>query len=206
LSTRLAQLHEITARHGACVDAAPDHRNIFISPVLTRDAAEDALAYCARCPVRAECEELVMSPPEPDAPDRCWFDGIAGGQVWSEGLVKAVDTLPRDGAPVVLMVRALGADGWPWRMLARHLGTDETRVGHWSKSPHSRPSEGQRALLVKAYNTLPTMDPELLDGRVKQSVTFARNRALRAGWLTRSEVGDAWLDACAARRLIGVDA
>lgn len=37
-----------------------------------------ALYYCRQCTVRRECEEFVR-------PRKSFFDGVAGGKVWSNG-------------------------------------------------------------------------------------------------------------------------
>jgi hypothetical protein len=57
----------------ACKDADP---SLFdaVGGVLARYA----LQYCRNCPVQRECEEFVR-------PKKSWFDGVAGGKVWSNG-------------------------------------------------------------------------------------------------------------------------
>lgn len=48
--------------------------------------AKFALAYCHGCLVTAECEAKVVPPPP--AP-MSWYDGVAGGKVFSNGVVIA---------------------------------------------------------------------------------------------------------------------
>jgi WhiB family redox-sensing transcriptional regulator len=63
----------------ACREADP---SLFdsVGGVLARYA----LQYCRKCPVVKECEEFVR-------PKKSFFDGVAGGKVWSNG--RRVDIL-----------------------------------------------------------------------------------------------------------------
>lgn len=55
------------------------------------DAAEPAVRICRTCPVIDQCLQIVR-------PDRTWFDGVAGGIVWSNGSAQQPRP-PRPAAP-----------------------------------------------------------------------------------------------------------
>lgn len=57
----------------ACVGADPK-----LFDAITADDTEDALSYCDRCTVIAQCETYVR-------PKQSYFDGVAAGKVWRNG-------------------------------------------------------------------------------------------------------------------------
>jgi len=57
-----------------CIGAEP----MYFDQVEPNCMAEEALTYCARCPVKAECVMIVK-------PHESYFDGICGGIIWKNG-------------------------------------------------------------------------------------------------------------------------
>lgn len=51
---------------------------MYFDQVEPNCMAEEALTYCARCPVKAECVMIVK-------PHESYFDGICGGIIWKNG-------------------------------------------------------------------------------------------------------------------------
>ena len=62
--------------HAACRGADPSR---FDHTAWSVAAEWTILDYCSVCPVTRLCERTVIG----DSPS--WFDGIAGGKVWSNG-------------------------------------------------------------------------------------------------------------------------
>lgn len=58
----------------ACKGADP-----YLFDATFGEAVFDALSYCERCPVRDECFNYVQ-------PHRHYFDGVAAGRLWRNGL------------------------------------------------------------------------------------------------------------------------
>ena len=58
----------------ACIGADPK-----LFDATTGETVEDALSYCDRCPVIRECETIVR-------PKKSYFDGVAAGKVWKDGV------------------------------------------------------------------------------------------------------------------------
>lgn len=46
---------------------------------MSGDAVDDALSYCDRCVVTAQCEDYVR-------PKRSYYDGVVAGKVWRNGV------------------------------------------------------------------------------------------------------------------------
>jgi hypothetical protein len=65
----------------ACIGADPKLFDAF-----TGEKALDALSYCGRCTVVAECDRVV-------APRRSYFDGVAADRVWNNGRIVRKDRL-----------------------------------------------------------------------------------------------------------------
>ena len=64
----------INLPEAACIGADP---RLF--DAMSGETAEDALSYCDRCPVVKECETVVR-------PKKSYFDGVAAGRIWSNGV------------------------------------------------------------------------------------------------------------------------
>ena len=60
-------------------DAACKGANPYLFDATSGDAVLDALSYCDRCPVIKECDEWVK-------PRRSYYDGVASGRVWHNGV------------------------------------------------------------------------------------------------------------------------
>ena len=58
----------------ACKGANPG-----LFDAIAGDLVFDALSYCERCKVTTECFEYV-------APSRSYFDGVAAGRLWRNGV------------------------------------------------------------------------------------------------------------------------
>jgi len=67
-------LSRLTLPDAACIGADP---RLF--DATSGELVEDALSYCDRCPVVKECEEVVR-------PKKSYFDGVAAGKVWKDGV------------------------------------------------------------------------------------------------------------------------
>ncbi|MEU1621960.1 hypothetical protein ACFZAU_07250 [Streptomyces sp. NPDC008238] len=68
---------------------APACAGLPPSVVFARRTGEamPALLACARCPIRATCEEVVD-------PEHNWFDGVCAGRLWRNGRVIAAAPAP----------------------------------------------------------------------------------------------------------------
>jgi len=51
---------------------------MYFDQIEPNALADEALSYCARCPVKAECVMIVK-------PHESYFDGICGGIIWKNG-------------------------------------------------------------------------------------------------------------------------
>ncbi len=189
MQDRVKRLMEITAKHGACVDALPEDRDKFIRIPESRDDAEDALQYCRRCTVRSACFELMQTPAAEGSEQVPGFDGVAGGRVFIDGEVRAPESLPVDPRPFTLMLRALYTEGYPWSEIAAGMPHSADMVRDWGVGARGfRMSQEAQRNIRLAYLTLPIRDVELMVPATRGPASKAARRGRELGWPSRADL------------------
>lgn len=76
--SRLVTSRSEQLRAAACIGSDPQ-----LFDAISWPDAEPALKICSHCPVKEVCERHVLG----SRPRNSFFDGVAGGRVWRDGLV-----------------------------------------------------------------------------------------------------------------------
>lgn len=123
--------------YAACVGMDP----AYFDESTNTPAAQFALSVCRRCPVRAECIEVLK-------PGESYYDGVAGGFIWTGGRAAKL------GNSIPLTPKTREVCGTPWGY-EKHRRSGEGSCGPCLDAVRKQKAENRRARLELRQVELP---------------------------------------------------